>query len=242
QMPEGSDLSKVCALASCFIVANFNSCLKTLDSHPTEITEVPYFFIENCVIRTLLMSRILFIDLAWHGLISALWVLLIFNIYSCVRFFKSKYDRSYSIYLQSSLFFLLNLFTIFIVKNQSEYSTALVLGSSMEPAYSEFDIVMTKSARNTELERGDVVLFKLDNVVNYRGYVFKRIVAVGGDVCRFSPNGLYIEYDNGDDRTIEFGRSAGQNVGKEWKLGSDDLFVMGDNYQYALDSRHFWPC
>ncbi|NJK91260.1 MAG: hypothetical protein HC904_05180, partial [Blastochloris sp.] len=41
QMPEGSDLSKVCALASCFIVANFNSCLKTLDSHPTEITEVP---------------------------------------------------------------------------------------------------------------------------------------------------------------------------------------------------------
>lgn len=123
-----------------------------------------------------------------------------------------------------------------------------VQGSSMEPNFhtSEYLIVNEIGYRFSDLERGDVIVFKYP--VNPQEYFIKRIVALPGESIEFRDGDVYIYNDafkDGvilDEEYLPEDRETYSNGRNEIvKLTDDEYFVLGDNRNSSKDSRVFGP-
>ena len=117
------------------------------------------------------------------------------------------------------------------------FHPVLVSGSSMEPTYSNGNLLMCDNDFSSRmLQRGDVIVFTRSN----KKYI-KRLIALPGDSIEIVNKHLYV---NGEDKPdLDFGdiEYSGILSEKTKVLGEDEYFCMGDNRNNSNDCRNFGP-
>lgn len=111
-----------------------------------------------------------------------------------------------------------------------------VHGNSMQPAYYDGDMILMNKLdyQFNDPGRYDAAVMELENGSSVH-YTLKRVVGLPGEKVQIRDGRLYI---NGEEqkRLDEAILSAGL-AAYEIKLGEDEYFVIGDNYNNSEDSR-----
>ena len=112
-----------------------------------------------------------------------------------------------------------------------------VIGVSMEPAlYNGQEILINRFIyKLSNPKAGDVVVFLPNGNQNTHYYV-KRVVAVPGETVQIMEGILYVNGAPVEDDTYDLIADAGI-AEHEIKLGHDEYFVLGDNWNSSGDSR-----
>lgn len=113
-----------------------------------------------------------------------------------------------------------------------------VQGQSMAPALCQGDYVLVRALGNPARRprRGDIVVVAMNE-----GSQFKRVVGLPGERLVFTEGTLLVD---GARLWEPYLRGLPPYLGletREFSLGSDAFFVMGDNRAHSTDSRHFGP-
>lgn len=110
-----------------------------------------------------------------------------------------------------------------------------ILGSSMEPTYSDGDILCFSriTSMTGNYDRGDVVVFDY-YAEGHKQTVLKRIIAMGGDTIQILPEGVFL---NGE--LLEEPYTMGTTTGiADMTVPEGTVFVMGDHRDTSFDSRN----
>lgn len=112
-----------------------------------------------------------------------------------------------------------------------------VIGVSMEPGLTNGQGILVNrfSYKLFSPRAGDVVVFLPNGNQNAQFYI-KRVVAVPGQTVHIEDGVLYVDGKPYGDDATDLIASAGI-AENEVKLGSDEYFVMGDNFNSSEDSR-----
>ena len=116
-----------------------------------------------------------------------------------------------------------------------------VVGRSMENTFMEGDglFIDKLSYRFTSPKRFDIIVFPFQEGEESVLYI-KRVIGMPGETIQIAGDHIYI---NGDILLEEFGKEA-MEEGSEgialypYTLGEDEYFVLGDNRNLSIDSRH----
>lgn len=128
--------------------------------------------------------------------------------------------------------FLVALATYYISKYR--YQLMMIQGKSMEPAFSEFEIVILNK-HPTNYRIGDVIAFYCPEL---KCVLVKRIVASESDSVLIYDGKLFVNGTESsvlpDNGTISYSGSASSLL----TVPENCFFVMGDNYEVSKDSRY----
>ncbi len=104
----------------------------------------------------------------------------------------------------------------------------IVQGVSMEPTLKQ-GYVLSCTTDLEGLQCGDIVILKHGGLK-----LVKRIAGLPGDVVSVKDHKIYVN-------DILFDEIPVMDEDKQWRLGSDQVFVLGDNRSHSSDSRTFGP-
>ncbi len=110
-----------------------------------------------------------------------------------------------------------------------------VEGSSMEPSlhHGEFVVVNRLAYRFDQPQRGDIVVFHFP-LDNGRRFI-KRVVGESGDVVQIRGGQVFINGDLLHEPYI----SSPPSYDGEWRVGREQVFVLGDNRNNSSDSQNW---
>ncbi len=110
-----------------------------------------------------------------------------------------------------------------------------VEGISMEPTLheGEFVVVNRLAYRWQEPKRGDIIVFHFP--LNKQRRFIKRVIGLPGDTVIVQDGQISV---NGDPLNEPYITDAPRYSG-EWHIGSDELFVLGDNRNNSSDSQNW---
>ncbi len=111
-----------------------------------------------------------------------------------------------------------------------------VHGNSMQPAYYDGDMILMNKLdyHFHDPDRQDAAILELENGSSVH-YTLKRVVGLPGESVQIRDGRLFIngkEQSGFDESILSAGLAA-----YEIKLGEDEYFVIGDNYNNSEDSR-----
>ena len=89
------------------------------------------------------------------------------------------------------------------------------------------------------LRRGDIVVLQ-HPVLKGRTYI-KRIIGLPNEDLRLEKGLVYLNGDLLEETYLDGPFTAGRDRDREWWMGPDDYFVLGDNRSDSQDSRAFGP-
>ena len=104
----------------------------------------------------------------------------------------------------------------------------IVQGTSMSPTLKDKQVLFC--AKPTQIERGDIVIIKLDDGTK----IIKRVIGIPNDWVHIHDGRVYVNETIFDDRQTDY---AGLVV-IPFPLGEGRYFVLGDNRADSLDSRY----
>lgn len=116
-------------------------------------------------------------------------------------------------------------------------------GPSMQPNFfaNQFLLVSRLAYMFGQPERGDIVVFNAPGSAPNDPPLIKRAIGLPGDTVTIKDDQVYI---NGTQLNETYTKEAcipSRCPDKEWKLGSNEYFFMGDNRNNSRDSRVFGP-
>ena len=115
----------------------------------------------------------------------------------------------------------------------------VVDGWSMYPTLSAGEYVLFDRLpyRRAAPKRGDVVLAR--GVLGDGRSIIKRVVGVPGDTVSFSDGALTVNGELPERAAYLEADDPAQS--REWALGPDEFFLLGDAPEFSTDSRVFGP-
>ncbi len=110
-----------------------------------------------------------------------------------------------------------------------------VEGDSMEPSLydGEFVVVNRLAYLLESPRRGDIIVFKFP--LNPDRRFIKRVIGLPGDAVRVQEGQVFI---NGDPLAEPY-IAARPAYNDEWRVGLDEVFVLGDNRNNSSDSQNW---
>ena len=121
----------------------------------------------------------------------------------------------------------------------------VVDGPSMEPTLYDGDVFLIEPVWNADdYERGDVVVFSLEDDPDY--FYVKRIIGLPGEELQIRSNGVYADNVRLSEPYLVADTSSVPGVSRyvddfvqTYNVPAGHFFVLGDNREQSLDSRHF---
>ncbi len=113
----------------------------------------------------------------------------------------------------------------------------IVNGESMHPTLANGDylIIDEISYRNSNPERGDVIVFRFPS--DDKRFLIKRVVGLPGETLNLQGSTITIKKDGTEIVLDEPYLTKKYSTYGEWTLSDDEYFVMGDNRNASSDSR-----
>ena len=112
------------------------------------------------------------------------------------------------------------------------FTFVAVDGRSMYDTLVDKDIMLLNKINKNNAKRDDIVVIKRNN-----DKLIKRLLALPGEKIKCVSGVIYINNEVYDDKYAH-GKTADF---KEYVLGDDEYFVVGDNRAESFDSRAFGP-
>ena len=116
-------------------------------------------------------------------------------------------------------------------------------GPSMEPSfYSDQRVIVSRvSYYLRQPARGEVVVFQSPDRPGIDPPLIKRVIGLPGETVALRDGHVEINGRPLDEDFINEPCSDSRCRDREWQLGADEFFVMGDNRNHSRDSRVFGP-
>lgn len=150
--------------------------------------------------------------------------------------FRKRMIKRISIIL--IMFFIVS-FAVLSALINNGISMFAISGNSMEPTFYNRDSVIIQQSKN--LQKDDFIFFKKppawDDYIDTDTTLVKRIIAVPGDTLAYDGESFYVNDKIVYSLTDDNYSCANGEVGYEHELTNTEIFVMGDNANYSLDSR-----
>ncbi len=145
-----------------------------------------------------------------------------------------RYDSLKYGWLMDAKKFILLLIVMFLAL-RLVIGISLVKGNSMEPTLHSGELVMYLRM-NQDYQKGDVVSVRIPS----GEYYVKRIIALEGDLIDIKDGKVYLNGELLEEPYIQ-GQTLEQNAAVHYpfRLQKGQIFVMGDNREVSMDSRHF---
>lgn len=117
----------------------------------------------------------------------------------------------------------------------------IVEGPSMQPTFHTGQVLMVSRANYlfTHPQRGEIVVFNAPNVSENEPPYIKRVIGLPGETVEIREQQVYIDGKKLYEPYINEPCEPGRCPDREWVLGPDEYFVMGDNRNHSSDSRAF---
>ncbi|MHB1252545.1 MAG: signal peptidase I [Candidatus Humimicrobiaceae bacterium] len=129
-----------------------------------------------------------------------------------------------------SILFRVFFFEPFIVPTPSMESTLMV----------QDKVIVNKfSYKFTGIKRGDIVVFH--SPVDESKDLVKRAIAFEGETVKLGKDGIIYINDKPIEKDYYTGNAPPEYTGQTFKIGKNEIFVMGDNRNNSYDSRYFGP-
>ena len=109
----------------------------------------------------------------------------------------------------------------------------------MHPTVPHNSIVVSLKTQ-ANLKAGDIIVFKA--MEENKGFYFKRIIGVPGDNLNVGVTGVFVNGVKLEEPYAQ-GRTVGQaaKYAINCRIEKDEFYVLGDNREDSMDSRHFGP-
>lgn len=115
------------------------------------------------------------------------------------------------------------------------FQLVLIQGSSMTPAYRSWQLAVI-CKQSYQYESGAVIAFRCETL---NAVLIKRIVACPGDTVQIKDGMLYVNGRVGQEATPSYFNINYAGIAQApLTLSSDEYFVLGDNSEESVDSRH----
>lgn len=126
------------------------------------------------------------------------------------------------------------LWLLYLVESR-QVDTYVITSESMAPALKTGEVWLVAPIRTVDV--GDVVVFH--HPFNFETLVVKRVVALEGDRVEVIGGRLFVNRKpspppHGHDGLVDLSDRG-------WVLGPGEVFVVGDNRAYSVDSRDYGP-
>ncbi len=104
----------------------------------------------------------------------------------------------------------------------------------MLPTIQDGDLLTIEEVPVTQLQRGDLIVFKIDEKRQY----LKRLIGLPGETVKIRDGEVYI-----NDQALEepYVQQRATSNAPAITLKSDEYYVLGDNRPNSSDSRAFGP-
>jgi signal peptidase I len=118
-----------------------------------------------------------------------------------------------------------------------------VEGRSMEPNFDDGQrlIAGRVGVFPGELQRGDVVVLRYATQPKSEPPLIKRLIGLPGETITIQDRVVYVNGEALDEPYIKEPCDQWHCQDREWVLGADEYFFMGDNRNHSNDSRSFGP-
>jgi len=119
-----------------------------------------------------------------------------------------------------------------------DWQVVRVRGTSMRPAVSQgaWVIVSRAAYHRDPPRRFDVV--RLADPRRPGAWAIKRVAGLPGEVVVLGPDGLFID---GEMVAEPHALTKNRAASRQWQVGTEQCFVLGDNRDHSTDSRHYGP-